>query len=31
VPDDADREIAAFNALDRIQKGEAVEYEVIPL
>ena len=26
-----DREIAAFEAIDRIQKGEAVEYEVIPL
>ena len=26
-----DRETAAFSAIDRIQKGEAVEYEVIPL
>jgi hypothetical protein len=26
-----DREMAAFTAIDRIQKGEAVEYEVIPL
>ncbi len=26
-----DREMAAFDALDRIRKGEAVEYEVIPL
>jgi len=26
-----DREMAAFEAIDRIQKGEMVEYEVIPL
>lgn len=26
-----DREMAAFDALDRIQAGEAVEYEVVPL
>jgi hypothetical protein len=26
-----DREMAAFDALDRIRKGEAVAYEVIPL
>jgi hypothetical protein len=26
-----DREMAAFNALDQIQKGELVEYEVIPI
>jgi len=26
-----DREMAAFNAVDRIQKGEVVEYEVVPL
>ena len=26
-----DREVAAFSAVDRIQKGDAVEYEVIPL
>jgi hypothetical protein len=26
-----EREMAAFHALDAIQKGEAVEYEVIPL
>lgn len=26
-----DREMAALGAIDRIEKGEAVEYEVIPL
>jgi hypothetical protein len=26
-----DREMAALSAIDRIQNGEAVEYEVIPL
>jgi hypothetical protein len=26
-----DREMSAFGALDRIQKGETAEYEVIPL
>ena len=26
-----DREIAAFEAIDKIERGEAVEYEVIPL
>jgi hypothetical protein len=26
-----EREIAAFHSLDRIQKGEAIEYDVIPL
>jgi hypothetical protein len=26
-----DREMAAFSAIDRIERGEAVEYEVIPL
>ena len=26
-----DREIEAFDAIDRIEKGEAVEYEVVPL
>lgn len=26
-----DRELAALSAIDRIEKGEAVEYEVIPL
>jgi len=26
-----DREMAALSAVDRLQKGEAVEYEVIPL
>ena len=26
-----DREIAAFEAINRINKGESVEYEVIPL
>jgi hypothetical protein len=26
-----DREIAALRAIDRIQKGEVVEYEVVPL
>lgn len=26
-----DREMAAFSAIDRIQKGEAVEYDVIPI
>jgi hypothetical protein len=26
-----DREMAALSAIDRIQKGNAVEYEVIPL
>lgn len=26
-----DREMAALTAIDRIEKGEAVEYEVIPL
>ena len=26
-----DREVAALGAIDRIEKGEAVEYEVIPL
>jgi len=26
-----DREIAALQAIDRIERGEAVEYEVIPL
>jgi hypothetical protein len=25
------REIAALGAIDRIEKGESVEYEVIPL
>jgi hypothetical protein len=26
-----DREIAALGAIDLIEKGEAIEYEVIPL
>jgi hypothetical protein len=26
-----EREMAALNAIDRIEKGESVEYEVIPL
>lgn len=26
-----DRELAALGAIDRIEKGEAIEYEVIPL
>jgi hypothetical protein len=26
-----DREMAAFDAIDKLQKGEAVEYPVIPL
>jgi hypothetical protein len=26
-----DREMAAINALNLIQKGEVVEYEVVPL
>ena len=26
-----DREMAALGAIDRIEKGEAIEYEVIPL
>jgi hypothetical protein len=26
-----DREMAAISAIDRIEKGESVEYEVIPL
>ena len=26
-----DREIAAFDAIDKIERGETVEYEVIPL
>ena len=26
-----EREMAAFRAIDRIEKGEAVEYEVVPL
>lgn len=26
-----DREMAAFNAIDKIEQGETVEYEVIPL
>jgi hypothetical protein len=25
-----DREIAAFNAIDRLERGEAIEYEVVP-
>ncbi|HVX12172.1 MAG TPA: hypothetical protein VHC22_13405 [Pirellulales bacterium] len=28
---DLDREIAAFEAINRIERGETVEYEVIPL
>jgi hypothetical protein len=31
LPETLDREIAAFSAIDRIQKGEVVEYGVIPL
>jgi len=26
-----DREMAAFSAIDRLERGEAVEYEVIPI
>ena len=26
-----DREMAAFSAIDRFEKGEAVEYEVVPV
>jgi hypothetical protein len=26
-----DREMAALSAIDRLQRGEAVEYEVIPI
>ena len=26
-----DREMAAFSAMDRLERGEAVEYEVIPI
>jgi hypothetical protein len=26
-----DREMAAFSAIDRLERGEVVEYEVIPL